>query len=248
MASYFTYFPNVYVGEGVQDEEAFKYRLTKNIFRRAKVRPDLDKYGTLFEKYSIGTNESPSQLANKMYDDDHLDWVILLVNNITDVYNQWPKNEDDLMEYVQREYTNPDAIHHYETQKVEYAGITFIQEGIQVNRTYRTKLPDGTTKSEEESIYPVTNYEHEQYLNEQKRHIIMPVSQMVDVVIEEFDQLVQYNIHDEVDDSGNKKTPLSIASRFLENTGATTGSEEASSDLGTITSYDNGPGSKTINV
>ena len=65
---------------------------------------------------------------------------------------------------------------------------------------------------------------------------------------EEFDQLVQYNMHDEVDDSGNKKTPLSIASRFLDNAGAAAGSEEATSDLGTITSYDNGPGSKTINL
>ena len=71
---------------------------------------------------------------------------------------------------------------------------------------------------------------------------------MVDIIIEEFDQLVQYEVHEEIDDSGNKKTPLSIASRFLENTGAATGSEEASSDLGTITSYDNGPGSKTITL
>ena len=42
--SYFKYFPNVYVGEGVTDDEGYKYRLVKNIFRRVKVRADLEKY------------------------------------------------------------------------------------------------------------------------------------------------------------------------------------------------------------
>ena len=34
--SYFKYFPNVYVGEGVTDDEGYKYRLVKNIFRDAR--------------------------------------------------------------------------------------------------------------------------------------------------------------------------------------------------------------------
>ena len=248
MASYFSYFPNVYIGEGVKDDESFKYRLCTNIFRRTKVRPDLDKYSTLFEKYSIRDNENPSQLAQTLFDDPHLDWIILLINNITDVYSEWPKKEDDLMEYVQKNYDNPDSVHHYETQKVMFGDITLIEAGVQVNSTYRTKLPDGTIKSEEESVYPVTNYEHENYLNEQKRQILLPVSQMVDIVMEEFEQLVQYETHDELDNAGNKKTPMSIASRFIDNTGHTAGSEEASADLGTIISYDNGPGSATITV
>ena len=252
MASYFSYFPNVYVGEGVKDEESFKYRLTTNIFRRAKARPDLEQYSTLFENYSIRDNETPSSLALDAFDDDHLDWVILLVNNITDIYTQWPKKEDDLMEYVQKNYDDPDAIHHYETQKVTFGEdpneITYIEAGIQVNKTYRTKMPDGTLKSETDSIYPVTNYEYENYLNEKKRQILIPIAQMVDIVQEEFEKLVAYKNHDEIDDAGNKKTPLSIAARFLNTTGQMSGSEEASSALGTITSYDNGPGSKTINV
>ena len=49
--SYFSYFPNVYVGEGISDSENYKYRLVKNIFRRVKVREDLDKYFTQFEAY-----------------------------------------------------------------------------------------------------------------------------------------------------------------------------------------------------
>ena len=59
MASYFSYFPNVYVGEGVKDDET-KYRLVKNIFRKARAREDLNKYTTLFEAYEIEDGETPS--------------------------------------------------------------------------------------------------------------------------------------------------------------------------------------------
>ena len=48
---------DVYVGEGVEDDEAFKYRLVKNIFRKIRARPDLDQYTTLFEQYSIRVGE-----------------------------------------------------------------------------------------------------------------------------------------------------------------------------------------------
>ena len=81
---YFSNLPNIYVGEGVSDEESFKYRLVKNIFRRVKARDDLNRYTTLFESYSIRPGETPSTLANRIYGDPELDWCILLVNNIID--------------------------------------------------------------------------------------------------------------------------------------------------------------------
>ena len=101
MAGYFSYFPNVYVGEGVEDNEAFKYRLVKNIFRKVRARPDLSQYSTLFEGNSIKPDETPSNLASRLFDDPLLDWAILLVNDIIDVYEchviksvcQWPHLE-----------------------------------------------------------------------------------------------------------------------------------------------------------
>ena len=98
--AYFQQFPNVYVGEGVKDDEPFKYRLIKNLFRRVKAREDLDQYTTLFEVYEIRDGETPSILAQKFFSDPFYDWVILLVNNITDVYSQWPKDNEGLSDYV----------------------------------------------------------------------------------------------------------------------------------------------------
>lgn len=79
MASYFSYFPNVYIGEGITEDESFKYRLVKNIFRRVKARDDLEKYTTQFEAYSIRDGETPSSLAYKFYEDQFLDWVFWLL-------------------------------------------------------------------------------------------------------------------------------------------------------------------------
>ena len=131
--AYFSFIPNVYVGEGVKDDEPFKYRLAKNISRRIKVREDLEKYTTYFETYSIGDGETPAIIAEAVLGDPFLDWVVLLTNNITDFYAQWPMNESDLQEMVVKKYGDPESVHHYETKEVLYNGVVFIKEGIEVN-------------------------------------------------------------------------------------------------------------------
>ena len=58
-----------------------------------------------------------------------------------------------------------------------------------------------------------------------------------------------YEDHRELDDENDKFTPLSVAQRFLNTKGYVSGSETISlSQLGTIVSYDNGPGSSTIKL
>ena len=223
MSGYFSYFPNVYVGEGVADDEAFKYRLVTNIFRKIKARPDLDKYSTLFEQYSIRTGETPSTLAARLYDDPKLDWAILLINDITDVYEEWPKTQEQLEEYVDEVYTSDkrDDIHHWETNEILLDnGTPVIKEGIEVNSDWRTVMPNGDVKDAEASIYQVTNYEHEYFKNELKRQILLPVNNMLNVMIEEFEDLVAYEPHIELDEANNKKTELNMTSRFLNNTGS----------------------------
>ena len=251
MAGYFSYFPNVYVGEGVSDDEAFKYRLVKNIFRKVRARPDLRQYSTLFEAYSVRPGENPSNLAARLFDDPFLDWAILLINDITDVYEQWPKEQADLESFVNEKYEDADSIHHWETNEILLDnGTPFIREGIEVTESWRTTLPDGTVMTKDESIYPVTNYEYEYYLNENKRQILIPGSDMINVMIEEFEDLVAYEPHAELDDSNNKKTKLNIASRFLDNTGSV---NFASAILtrptnGANVTYDNGPTTGSVGV
>ena len=101
--------------------------------------------------------------------------------------------------------------HHLETNEILYDGLVYI-EGIEVNETYRATMPDEAVKSKNESIYAVSNFEHEYYLNEKERQIVIPVGSMIDIMTEELEDLVAYEPHIELDDVGNKKTPISLAS------------------------------------
>ena len=123
-----------------------------------------------------------------------------------------------------------------------------MKKGIEVNSTFRTLLPDGTTKSEIDSVYPVSNYEYEYNLNEIKRMIRIPGPTMVDLITNEFEDLVAYEPHSELDEYNNKKTPMSVAARFLDITGYVAGSVSVTDVTGTIKSYDNGPSSTTTTI
>ena len=45
---------------------------------------------TYFTKYQIVGDDRPDNVAFKVYDDETLDWVILLSNNITNIQTEWP--------------------------------------------------------------------------------------------------------------------------------------------------------------
>ena len=213
--AYFDQLPTVFVADSGQEEKV-KYKEVKNIFRRVILPEKMAKYATLFNEYYIPDGMRPDMVAQKFYGDSELDWIILLSNNITDIYTQWPKRENALNEYVANIYDDPDSIHHWETMEVKSGDIVIAKGGIEVNESYRGIDINGNTLSKELSVYPVTNYEHESYLNEKSRLISIPTSRLVDFYEEQFKEIVDYQPHDEVDDFGRKKTHISLASAFLD--------------------------------
>ena len=238
---YFSQLPDVYIGEGVKDEESFKYRLVKNIFRRVRIRPDMQHVAASFESYELMDDQTPASLSWDLYGNSHYDWVILLANDITDFYDEWPKAQRELISYVNEKYEDAEAIHHYETKKIMYnEDIVMYKEGIQVNDSFRAVV-DGNTLTADQSRTPISNYEWEYYLNERKRLIRIPTPVMFEIMRQEFEDLVSYEPHSELDEFQNKKTPLNVAQRFLDVSGYVTGSISKSNEIGTVTSYDYGP-------
>ena len=73
---------------------------------------------TTFEYYKIQENERPDQIAQRVYNDSELDWVVILVNNIQDYYSDQPLSNAELHNYLIEKYGSEDKlteIHHYET-------------------------------------------------------------------------------------------------------------------------------------
>ena len=118
MSKYFRKLPNLNYPSLLKDRESnIDFVQTKNLFRRAKVREDLFDNFMQFDKYKIIGDERPDNVAQKVYDNDDLDWVVLMSNNIIDIKNEWPLTQSQLNEFINEKYTAQQlvSIHHYET-------------------------------------------------------------------------------------------------------------------------------------
>ena len=221
MASYFSYVPNIYVTRLEDDNTTKSSILVKNIFRKTRSREDLAKYYTLFNPYYIQDGEMAWQVATRLYGDPKLEWVILVLNNITNVYNDWPKSNDELVNYITQKYaflgvSNPgDEIHHWETQEVYENDGLVLEGGITVNEDFTFRTPEGILLTGTNIISPITNYEYEVQLNEKKRLIYVLNSANIDVFIDEFQKVLNYEDNDELDVDGNKLTPVSSVEEYL---------------------------------
>ena len=101
------------------------YIKVKNLFRRNKLRDDLQNVFTIFDKYEIMEGARPDTIAEDFYGDSELDWVVLMTAGILNVRNEWPLSNRDLYEYAYEIYGNElNSVHHYENS-----------DGIEVGRT-----------------------------------------------------------------------------------------------------------------
>lgn len=71
------------------DTSISDYTAVKNLFKKGKLREDIFQDLSFFEKYQIIGNDRPDNVANIVYKDPTLDWLILLCNNITNVQTEW---------------------------------------------------------------------------------------------------------------------------------------------------------------
>ena len=219
MASYFSYLPDVFVRTtSYRTGNNDPYVQAKNLFRRIKIRDDLSDVILGFEKYMIQHNERPEQIADKVYGDVNYDWVILLTNNIINLYDEWPMSEQEMYNYMVRKYgkDNVEGIHHWVTQEIRSTrGDIVLRPGFEVPQDFEYTRPDGTSIPREELVRPISNYDFESQLNDYKRgiHILKP--QYISSFVEEFEDLVQYLPSNEVDPiTGIKKTTSIVAEAF----------------------------------
>ena len=83
MSQYFRKLPNLNYPSLLKTRESnTDFVQTKNLFRRVKVREDLFANFMQFDKYKIVGDERPDNVAQKVYDNDDLDWIVLISNNI----------------------------------------------------------------------------------------------------------------------------------------------------------------------
>ncbi len=219
MSNYFSYLPDVFVRtSSYRTGNNDPYVQAKNLFRRIKIRDDISDIILGFEKYIIQHNERPDQIADRVYGNVEYDWVVLLTNNIINVYDEWPMTEQEMYAYMVRKYgaKHVESIHHWVTQEIKSTrGDVILRDGFEVAQDFEYSRPDGTLIPKEELVRPVSNYDYELALNDYKRGIHLLKPQYIDAFVEEFEKLVEYLPSNEVDPAtGIKKTAAAVAEAF----------------------------------
>ena len=157
-------------------------KLVTDLMTRVKVRDKVIDETMLYDSYDVPSGERPEDTAFKHFGSAQLHWVILLTNNITDVYYDWPMSEQTFETFLTDKYTNPDAIHHYEitksSGKTTASGPDDYSYLIEVN-------------SDATGAQSVSNREFEQRLQDEKRKIKLLNESYLSSFIEEFNTLVR---------------------------------------------------------
>lgn len=177
---YFRELPDVAYQSFLSDAISSKdYLLVKNLFRRNKLRDDLQNVFTLFNKYQIPEGARPDTVAEAFYGSAELDWVVLMTAGIINVRDEWPLSNYHLYRYVENKYgvENLSNIHHYETIEVKDSkGRLILPAGKDVNEDFTLNYSDDGSKvslSGDDVRRGVTNWEYETRKNNEKSSIYL---------------------------------------------------------------------------
>ena len=174
---YFNKFPVIIydsVGAG-------EYKVVTHLLKRVAIHSKSSSVAALFDTYDVRNGETPEMIAHKYYGDAEYHWVILLVNNITDRYHQWPMNTRQFLAHLAERYDNVDAVHHYEINQV--SGDTSVKINIGI-----TNIDiDGNTIADATLI---TNREYEEEKQDVLRKIRLLDPEYLEQFVEDFERLI----------------------------------------------------------
>ena len=166
----------------------------KNVFRRVKLRDDLQNNFTVFERYEIPMGFRPDVVAEELYGSDQLDWVVLTVAGILNVRNEWPLSDRDLYDYSFDKYGEDlNSIRFFETKEVKDTnGRLILPKGKVVDSNFTIPKP-GEPTATLNPVVGISNYEYETRLNDEKRSIFVLREEYLQQFLDDMRQIMTYN-------------------------------------------------------
>lgn len=210
---YFRELPNIeyqsFLSDAVSSQD---YLTVKNLFRRNKLRDDLQNDFTLFEKYKIMQGARPDTVAEEFYGQAELDWVVLLTAGIINVRDEWPLSNYDLYRYIEKKYGIEDlnSNHHFETIEIKDSNNRIIlPSGKYVDSDFKFEYSDNGIKQEKtgsEIRIGVSNWEYETIKNEEKSSIFMLDRRFLQQFLNDMREIMTYGLSSEYVNESTIKT------------------------------------------
>ena len=207
---YFRELPTLRYPSFLSDKtSSLDYVDAKNLFRRVKLREDLQSILTLFDKYEIPDGFRPDNVAEDLYGSDTLDYVVIVCAGIVNIRDEWPLSNQDLYEYSENKYglSGLTDIKYYETKLVkDSSGKVILPKGKRVDANFKLSYYDGgitytndltklgtNVASIPNPINAISNYEYETLRNEEKRNIFVLKNGVLQQFLDDFKEIMTYD-------------------------------------------------------
>ena len=194
---YFRELPNLlYQSFLPSKNSSLDYIEAKNLFRRTKLRDDLQNVFTLFDKYEIPDGYRPENVAEDIYGSDELDWVVLMNANIVNVRDEWPLSSRDIYDYSLNKYGNElNETRYYEPKEIKDSqGRLILPAGKNVDSNFTLKYYDNGNKTVSGTNVRtgISNYIYETRLNDKKRSIYLLKPEYLQQFLNDFRDVMVY--------------------------------------------------------
>ena len=194
--AYFDLFPNVELPSySEKRSSSYDTIIVKNLFKRGKVREDFFQNVAAFNKFMVEGDDRPDNVAYQLYEDDQLDWVVLLSNNIINVRDEWPMSQYDFQRYIDNKYdpVQLGQIHHYETKEIRLPdGVLALQAGLEVDANFTFSYSYESTDYNINDVVSISNLEYEIKKNDDKRSIYVIRPEYVNIIITDMREIMKY--------------------------------------------------------
>ena len=226
---YFRELPTLRYPSFLSDKiSSLDYVDAKNLFRRVKLREDLQNILTLFDKYEIPDGFRPDNVAENLYGSDTLDYVVIVCAGIVNIRDEWPLSNQDLYEYSENKYglSGLTDIKYYETKLVkDSSGKVILPKGKRVDQNFKISYYDGgitytndltklgtNVASIPNPINAISNYEYETLRNEEKRNIFVLKNGFLQQFLDDFKEIMTYDESSQrIDDNTAQTENLNIS-------------------------------------
>jgi len=155
-----------------------------DITRRFGLSSLLRNNSAIYFDYEVKDGDRPDIIADKYYDDQTLDWLVLLTNEIHDPYFKWPLSYENFTKYIRQKYgsvsTAQATTHHYEKT---IQAQSFNDDGTLIPK--RTLIVDYTTYlTDVANTRIVDTFSYEDELNESHRNIKILDERFLGIVVD----------------------------------------------------------------
>ncbi len=157
---------------------------TINFLHRWTFTSHVKENGGVYSVWTIRDNDTPFSISETLYKSPHHYWIIMMMNDIIDIDFRWPLNETQLIDFVDKKYGVEDRNMAHHWVSIEDGNDPPNEEIL--NDGWH-KLPEGHIV-DSSYIYgkePISNYEHESLLNEERRKIKLLRPEYLQSVLDE---------------------------------------------------------------